>query len=119
MGQHMYHILQTARSCKREDLTIIFFFHEELVIKDFISTRKIKTVGNMVDQYFDPMGLATTLLWTHVEESNDEEEENKYFFVTNKWNGYPAKSPRGMFASKKIVNDLDFVIKKVKEYADG
>ena len=60
-------------------------------------------------------GLFTVLLYTH-SEWDDKAEKGSYFFVTNRTNDYPAKSPVRMFDSIKIPNDLGFVSRKIDEY---
>jgi ABC-type dipeptide/oligopeptide/nickel transport system ATPase component len=116
IGQHMFNVLNTAKSL-REDLNVIVMFHEDVEIVDgFRPIRSIKTVGKMLSDKFDPQALPTVLLYTDVQDTKDGV---RYQFVTNRTESIPAKSPMGMFDDLRIDNDLDFVIKKMQQYFDS
>lgn len=105
MAQNYYNILKLAQRM-REDLNIIFLSHSET--KDD-GTTKIKTIGKLLDDKITIEGLFTIVLNTRVEDGN-------YYFETQN-NGFnTSKSPKGMFDSFRIPNDLQYVITKVNEY---
>lgn len=114
IGQHMFNIINAAKSL-RDDLNVVFLFHSEDVMSDnIIVDQKIKTCGKLLDNYFTPEALFTILFYTDVQfEKKDGTAE--YTFVTNKTKKYPAKSPMGMFPLN-IPNDLKTVIDTSREY---
>lgn len=113
MGKHMFDIFNTARGT-RDDLNIISLFHSEDIVSDYsIVSKKIKTIGKLLDDKYEPQALMTVCLYTHVESKDDG---NTYHFVTNKYGIYPAKSPNGMFSETLIENDLQKVINEVNNY---
>jgi hypothetical protein len=49
----------------------------------------------------------------------DDSDSVQYKFLTNSDGTCTAKSPMGLFEDLLIDNDLDYVIKKIKEYNEG
>jgi len=115
IAQHMYHILNTAKSL-RDDLDIVFMFHmDEQVIDGLRIKRTIKLPGKMIEERFNPTHLSTVVVFTEVEFHKNEDEE--YHFVVRKTPEFElAKSPMGMFEDKKIPNDMNLLLTKVREY---
>lgn len=115
IAQHMYFILNTAKSL-REDLDIVLMFHmDEEIVDGLRIKRKIKLPGRMIEERFNPTHLSTVVAFTHVEYHKDKDEE--YFFVVRKTPEYElAKTPMGMFEEKMIPNDLNLLLTKVREY---
>lgn len=116
IGKHMQEILSQCEDM-REDLNIAIIFHSEDVSSDnAIIKKKAKTIGNLLDDKYDPISLVTTCLFTDVTIENDDP---KYEFITNRTSSkgvnIPAKSPEGMF-EKRIPNDLKFVFDRIREY---
>lgn len=117
LGKDMTSIFDAAKSL-REDLIVVYTSHSEDVVDNgSISKLKMKTIGAMLDNYINLEGLFTICLYTHFETSKDN--KMNYCFVTNRWEKYPAKSPRGMFSEIKIPNDLAYVIREVESYYKG
>ncbi len=114
MARDMVELLQKAREL-RPDLTIFYISHPE-TIEDAgeIVGYKIKTAGKLIDNQIVMEGLMTICLYTHVEENKDGGVS--YYFLTNRFRKYPAKSPDGMFEDIKIPNNLQLVLDKVNEY---
>ena len=71
------------------------------------------TAGKMIDKQIKLEGLFTVVLYAITETKGDKTE---YFFITNKYKKYPAKSPMGMFKELKISNNMKEVIETVNEY---
>lgn len=113
MAKDMVDLFREARRL-RNDLKIFYFSHPE-TIEDSgeIVGYKMKTSGKMLDNQIVLEGLFTICLYTHVE---DTKEGANYYFVTNRYKKYPAKSPDGMFDQIKIPNNLQEVVNKVDEY---
>lgn len=109
IGVNMSKVLSAAKNARQK---IFFMWHPEL---DEKTQMKLKTVGKMLDNYFNPQGLFTIVLFSTVFKENDKME---YRFVTNNDGTYPAKSPIGMF-ELTIPNDLGYVAKKIDEYNNG
>lgn len=115
MANHMYQIMTTAKHC-REDLNIVFVFHENLEVKDgYGLIREIKLGGKMIKEKFSPEENLTMILYTKVE-YDPVAKQSKYSFITNTTDIYPAKSPKGMFDTFEIPNDINYVINKANEY---
>lgn len=100
------HSILTAYQSLRDDLTIFVLTHSD-------EDEEIKTIGKMINEKLTPAGLFTVVLYTDVKMNGKKSE---YRFVTNNDGIYPAKSPFGMFNDLYIVNDLGYVLKKVKDY---
>ena len=109
IGVNASKILSAAKNSSKK---VFFMWHPEL---DEKSEMKLKTVGKMLDNYFNPQGLFTIVLFSTIEKDGDEME---FKFVTNNDGTYPAKSPIGMFDTY-IPNDLGYVVKKIDEYNEG
>ncbi len=116
---HMQQIIAYAKTM-REDMNVVFMFHDDDDVSDRIKVgKKLKTVGKMVEDQYNPLGVVTVALFTNVS-FDDKSGEAKYNFVTNRVqkNGIiiPAKSPADMFDSLYIPNDLSIVFKAMDEY---
>lgn len=114
-------ILTNAKSM-RDDLNIAFMLHEEDETSNQIKVKKkAKTVGKLVDDQYNPLSVVSIALFTHV--SYDKENNPTYNFVTNRTMlggvEVPAKSPKGMFNSLLIPNNLLDVFTKAREYYAG
>jgi ribosomal protein L30E len=113
MAQRMVNLIQSTKRL-RDDLTIVYMSHqEELEDSGEITTYKMKTAGKMIDNQIKLEGLFTVVLYALVETKGDKTE---YFFTTNRYKKYPAKSPMGMFPELKIPNNLQVVVDTVNEY---
>lgn len=119
MGLHMQQIISYAKNM-RDDLNIVLMYHEDDDVSDRIKVgKKIKLIGQMLEDKYDPLGVVSVCLFTDVT-FDDKTGEAKYSFITNRTqkNGIiiPAKSPAGMFDSNIIPNDLSVVFKTMDEY---
>lgn len=113
MAQQMVNLVQGAKKL-RDDLTIIYFSHqEEVEDSGEITTYKMKTSGKMLDNQIKLEGLFTVVLYAITETKG---EKTDYFFVTNRYKKYPAKSPAEMFSDIKIPNNMQVVVDCVNEY---
>ena len=113
MAQQMVNLIKLCKKL-RDDLTIIYISHlEEVEDSGEITTYKMLTAGKMIDKQIKLEGLFTVVLYAITETKGDKTE---YFFITNKYKKYPAKSPMGMFKELKISNNMKEVIETVNEY---
>lgn len=113
MAQQMVDLIQGAKKL-RDDLVVVYVSHqEELEDSGEIISFKMKTAGKMIDNQIVMEGLFTTVLYAVTESKGDKTD---YFFITNRYKKYPAKSPHGMFEEIKIPNNLKTVVDKVNEY---
>ena len=113
MAQDMKNLIQKAKKL-RDDLTIIYFSHQEEVDDSGeITTYKMKTAGKLIDSQIKLEGLFTVVLYAITETKG---EKTDYFFVTNRFKKYPAKSPSGMFSDLKLPNNLKIVTEAISEY---
>ena len=114
MAKEMAELFREARKL-RDDLKVFYFTHPE-TIEDGgeIIGYKIKTAGKMIDNQIVLEGLLTVCLYTFVEESKDG--TSNYYFLTNRFRKYPAKSPDGMFTDVKVPNNLKLVSETIDEY---
>lgn len=114
LAKDMVDLFREARKL-RDDLKVFYFTHHD-TIEDGgeIIGHKMKTSGKMLDNQITLEGLFTICLYTNVEENKDGTCE--YYFLTNRYKKYPAKSPDGMFDKIKIPNNLQIVVDKVNNY---
>ncbi len=113
IGQNTYFVLDGIDKL-RDDLTVFVTGHPD-VDTDAMGNKslKMKTLGKMIDQYINIEGMFTVVLYTNVEKNGDTLE---YSFITQN-NGYnTGKSPKGMFDTLKIPNDLELVRTKMIDY---
>lgn len=113
MAQSMKNLVQGAKKL-REDITVVYFSHiEEIEDSGEIVGYKLKTAGKLVDKEIKLDGLFTVVLYAVPETKGDKTE---YYFYTNRYKKYPAKSPLGMFEELRIANNMQVVIESVKKY---
>lgn len=118
MGLHMQQILEAAKNIKNDNLNVAFMFHEEDEYSGEVRTnKKVKLIGKMLDDKYNPLNIVSVCLFTHV--IFDGNGKPSYHFITNRAmiDGVviPAKSPEGML-DLVIPNDLNFVFEKIKKY---
>lgn len=113
MARDIVNLVQGAKKL-RDDMNIIYFSHqEEVEDSGEITSYKMKTAGRMIDSQIKLEGLFTVVLYAITETKGDKTE---FFFVTNKYKKYPAKSPVGMFPELKMENNLKKVIETINKY---
>jgi hypothetical protein len=114
MAKDMVELFREARKL-RDDIKVFYFTHPETVEDggDIIGY-KIKTAGKLIDNQVLLEGLLTVCLYTLVEENKDGSAS--YYFITNRYKKFPAKSPDGMFSELKIPNNLQEVVNNVDNY---
>lgn len=112
----MQQIIDTALTL-RENLKVVFMFHTEPG-GEFGDYLKLKLMGRMLEDKFNPLATVSVCLFTNVEWNKTGQAE--YKFITNRTTInnklYPAKSPDGMFEDLLINNDLQLVFDKIDEY---
>lgn len=113
MAQHAYQVLKAAMSM-RSDLNIIVSTHSENMGDRVTPYYKMKTLGKMLDSVITLEGLFTYVLFTTIQ--RDDDNKPSYKFITNSDGTCTAKTPMGLFNEIYIDNDLDYVIKRIKEY---
>jgi hypothetical protein len=103
----------------RKDLTIFIMLHDDNIESDkVIVGKKIKLVGKLVEDQYNPLELMTICLYAHCNVSKDGTADWKFYTNRTLVNGVeiPAKSPEEMFESLTISNDLSLIVKKIEEY---
>jgi len=113
IAMHCMRVLNVGRKLRSDIKTFVLAHSED--VEGFEPTKKIKTVGKMVDERIELPGLFTVLLYTKVT-WNESQKKTSYEFVTNRDGVYPAKSPYGMFKELYIPNDLGYVSKCIDDY---
>ena len=99
----------------REDLMIFFLTHaEEAADLEGKKRYKAKTIGRMVDEKLTLEGLFSIVLFGKAKK--DKDGNIRYVFETQNNGENTCKSPKGMFPSFEINNDLSFVRESVLEY---
>jgi hypothetical protein len=104
MAQAVYNLVDGAKMY-RDDLIVVFVFHEE--VSD--DTRKIKTLGKMLNEKVTIEGMFTVVLYS-------EYRAGKFVFNTQGMGETTGKSPIDMFPERFIDNDLKIVIDAINEY---
>jgi len=99
----------------RDDLTIVFLTHcEESTDMEGKRRVKAKTIGKMVDEKLSLEGLFAIVLFGKVKK--DKDGNIRYVFETQNNGENTCKSPKGMFDTLEIPNDLNFVLQKIQEF---
>ena len=113
IAQHAYQVLKTSMNM-RDDLNVVVSTHSENTGDRISPYYKMKTLGKMLDSVITLEGLFTYVFFTTVQ--RDDDGKASYKFVTNSDGTCTAKSPMGLFDEIYVDNDLDMVIKRIKEY---
>jgi hypothetical protein len=111
------HLARVARLPKdlREDLMIFILTHaEESTDMEGKKKFKAKTIGKMVDEKLTLEGLFSIVLFGKVKK--DKDGNIRYVFETSNNGENTCKSPRGMFESFEIENDLQLVKEAIVAY---
>ncbi len=106
MAQNFYNLVQTAIKETSDDTVVYFLHHTDT---DENGRIKAKTVGKMIDSKLTLEGMFPIVLLTGTDGTN-------YWFETQSDGYTTAKSPLGMFAEKRIDNDLKAVDSVIREY---
>lgn len=110
LADNFFRVIQAAKE-SREDLTFVFLCHSEQTSDN---RTKIKTIGKLLDEKITIEGLFTVVLKAFIE--MDDKDIPNYYFLTMNDGMSTVKSPKGMFSSTKIPNDLNIVINCIEEY---
>lgn len=114
IGAHLARIARMPKDM-REDLLIFFLTHaEEATDMEGKRKFKAKTIGKMVDEKLTLEGLFSIVLFGKAKKNKDG--EIRYVFETQTNGENTCKSPRQMFPTFEIVNDLQLVAKAIKDY---
>lgn len=99
----------------REDLMVFFLTHAEEA-SDMEGKRKFKakTIGRMVDEKLTLEGLFSIVLFGKAKKNKDG--EIRYVFETSNNGENTCKSPKGMFPTFEIINDLQYVREAIINY---
>lgn len=120
IANNYYNVLKQAKNL-RDDINVVIASHS-LDEKDSfgnVTSRRIKTLGAMLDKYITIEGLFTYVLFTEKLISEDENGKTvcRYTFKTNDpSNITSAKTPEGCFKDLNIDNDLTIVLDAIKAY---
>ena len=114
IGAHLARIARIPKDM-RDDLIIFFLTHAEEAT-DMEGKRKFnaKTIGKMFDEKLTLEGLFYIVLFGKAKKNKDS--EIRYVFETQTNGENTCKSPRGMFPTFEIVNDLQLVTVAIKDY---
>lgn len=107
MGAALAHIAKLP-IMMRDDLMVFYLTHAEEAT-DLEGRRKVKakTIGKLVDDKLTLEGLYSIVLFGKVKK--DKDGNMRYVFETQNNGENTCKSPRGMFPSFEIANDLQIV----------
>ena len=99
----------------REDLIIFFLTHAE-ESTDLEGKRKFKakTIGRMIDEKLTLEGLFSIVLFGKAKKNNDG--VIRYVFETQTNGENTCKSPKDMFPTFEILNDLEYVRQAIINY---
>ena len=118
LAQHFQQIISTCEKL-RENLNVFMILHSEDIQSDKTTTGyKVSTVGNLVDNCYNPLEVVPMVLYSSVK--YDDKGNTQYGFYTHRCKEgvveIPAKTPDEMFEEDFIPNDLGYVVKKMNEY---
>ncbi len=114
MGAALAHIAKLP-IMMRDDLMVFYLTHAEEAT-DLEGRRKVKakTIGKLVDDKLTLEGLYSIVLFGKVKK--DKDGNMRYVFETQNNGENTCKSPRGMFPSFEIANDLQIVRDSIISY---
>jgi hypothetical protein len=114
IGAHLARIARLPKDL-RDDLMIFILTHAEEAT-DIEGKRKFKakTIGKMVDEKLTLEGLFSIVLFGKVKKN--KEGVIRYVFETQTNGENTCKSPRGMFDSLEIENNLQMVRQAILDY---
>jgi hypothetical protein len=114
MGAALAHIAKLP-ILMRDDLMVFYLTHAEEAT-DLEGRRKVKakTIGKLVDDKLTLEGLFSIVLFGKVKK--DKDGNMRYVFETQNNGENTCKSPRGMFSSFEIPNDLQVVRESIIAY---
>lgn len=107
LAKHIKDIIASIKKNKDSNKFVVFNAQPQTVTET--GFRKIKTVGNLLDVQVHIEGLFTNVLFANT-------FDGKHVFETRADNS-TAKTPDGAFDEMYIDNDLDIVIKRLKEFS--
>lgn len=114
IGAHLARIARMPKDL-REDLQVYMLTHaEESTDVEGKRKFKAKTIGKMVDEKLTLEGLFSIVLFGKIKK--DKEGNIRYIFETQNNGENTCKSPRGMFDTFEIPNDLEAVRKAIINY---
>lgn len=114
IGAHLARIARMPKDL-REDLMIFFLTHAEEAT-DLEGKRKFKakTIGRMVDEKLTLEGLFSIVLFGKAKKNKDG--VIRYVFETQTNGENTCKSPKDMFPTFEIMNDLEYVRQAIISY---
>lgn len=115
IGYDLGQIFKELGNVHKKGLNAIVLAHPEHYEENGVTKFKMKTVGNMVDQYITPSAKFNLVLMGK-EEFDERTGEITKHFVTGYDGKVRGKAPYGMFDDVYIPNDMGFVVEKVEEY---
>jgi len=114
IGAHLARIARMPKDL-RDDLQVYMLTHaEESTDVEGKRKFKAKTIGKMVDEKLTLEGLFSIVLFGKIKK--DKEGNIRYIFETQNNGENTCKSPRGMFDTFEIPNDLEAVRKAIISY---
>ena len=114
IGAHLARIARMPKDL-REDLMVFFLTHaEEGTDVEGKRKFKAKTIGKMVDEKLTLEGLFSIVMFGKVKKN--KEGEIRYVFETSNNGENTCKSPRGMFSTFEIPNDLALVRQAIIDF---
>lgn len=113
IAQNTWSIINRVKTM-RDDLLVVFMMHSEVTFDAHGNkVTKAKTIGKMMDNVVTLEGMFTIVLYTDVTKG---EEGMEYSFITQNDGTNTGKSPKDMFSTVKIPNDLLTVSKAIEDY---
>lgn len=110
IAKNTFDILTLPDNIDRDELTFIFITHSE-TNPNTLET-DVKTIGKMLDSQLGIAGLFTVVI-----EAQASTSEGQYKFKVHNTEGESVvKTPMDMFDEDYIDNDLNIVLKAIKEY---
>ena len=113
IAQNAWSVINRVKTM-REDVLVVFMMHSEVTFDAHGNkVTKAKTIGKMMDNVVTLEGMFTIVLYTDVTKGENSME---YSFITQNDGTNTGKSPKGMFETVKIPNDLLTVSTAIEEY---
>lgn len=105
LAKDAWEVMRTLNET-RSDLLCFLIMHSDT---DQQGKSKPKTIGKLLDEKVCIEGMFTICLHSTI-------IDGQYFFITNNDGMHMAKSPLGMFANRKMPNDLAVIAQEINNY---
>jgi len=118
MGKNFQELIDAAIDMRNDIVVFLNFHDEDITSSSTIIGKKIKLVGSLVEQHFNPLELVNIVLYAATEKTKDGVKHMLYTKAGSTHNGHeiPSKSPEGLFSEDTIDNNFQLISDLIRNY---